>query len=99
MSSGYYATTNDESLKNSLAVSSGLHLIALLFLYFGLPHLMSPLPEHHDPVPFEIVETADITNTRLKEPEPQTKPPEQPPPPPEKKPATVQQPQPQPEPK
>ncbi len=71
----------------------------LLLLYFGLPHLMEPLPEHHDPVPFQIVEIADITNTRLKEPKPETKPPEQPPPPPEKKPETVQQPQPMPEPK
>jgi outer membrane biosynthesis protein TonB len=97
MATTYTATTSDESLKNSLAVSSGIHLLLLFLLYFGLPHLMAPLPTPHDPIPFEIVEIADITNTRLKEPEPQTKPPEQPPPPPEKKPETVQQPQPTPE--
>jgi outer membrane biosynthesis protein TonB len=90
-------TVNDDSLKNSLAISSGLHLLALLLLYFGLPHLFPPLPSHHDPVPFEIVEIADITNTRIKEPEPQTKPPEPPPPKPEPRPQPVQvQPQPKP---
>src|SRR5262249_40962138 len=55
----------------------------LLLLYFGLPRLFPPLPSHHDPVPFEIVEIADITNTRIKEPEPQEKPPTPPPPKPE----------------
>lgn len=82
------ATTNDEGLKNSLVGSALLHLAALLFLYFGLPHLMPPLPEHHDPVPFQIVEIADLTNTRIKdeEPPPTPKPPVPEPPKPQVKP-------------
>ncbi|MFY9288321.1 MAG: hypothetical protein WAO98_07440 [Alphaproteobacteria bacterium] len=71
-------TVTDDSLKNSLAVSAGLHVLLLLFLYFGLPVLFKPLPSHHDPVPFEIVEIAELTNTRVKDVEE----PEQPPAPP-----------------
>jgi outer membrane biosynthesis protein TonB len=65
-------TVNDDSLKNSLGISAGLHLCLMLFLYFGLPHIFTPLPSHHDPVPFEIVEIADITNTSIKPEEPKT---------------------------
>lgn len=72
-------TVNDDSLKNSLGVSAGLHLFLMLFLYFGLPHIFTPLPSHHDPVPFEIVEIADLTNTRLEKPEEQKEPPAPPP--------------------
>ena len=72
-------TVNDDSLKNSLAVSAGLHILFMLFLYFGLPVLFKPLPSHHDPVPFEIVEIADLTNTRVEKPEEQQKPPAPPP--------------------
>lgn len=80
MSSTVYQTTlSDDGLKRSLIASGLLHLIVLLFLYFGLPHLMPPLTEHHPPVPFEIVELADITNTRIAQPEP-PKPQEAPPP-------------------
>jgi outer membrane biosynthesis protein TonB len=82
-------TVNDESLKNSIAVSGALHLMALLLLYFGLPHLLTPLPEHHDPVPFEIVEIADLTNTNVK-PQDEQKPPAPPPPKPESKPEQAQ---------
>ncbi len=80
------ATLNDDSLKNSLAVSAALHILGLLALLVGMPTLFPPLPSHHPPVPFEIVTIADITNTRVKEPEEQTKPPEPPPPPPAPKP-------------
>ncbi len=87
-------TVSDQGLKNSFAVSALLHIFLLLFLYFGLPRLIPPLPSHHDPVPFQIVELAELTNTRLKEPEPQIKPPEPTPAPPPKpeppKPAQVQ---------
>jgi outer membrane biosynthesis protein TonB len=77
-------TTNDAGLKNSLAFSAGFHLFLLLLLYFGMPILFKPTPVYHLPVPFEIVEIADITNTRVKEtPEP-PKPPEPPPQPAQK---------------
>jgi outer membrane biosynthesis protein TonB len=68
-------TVNNEGLKNSIYASAFLHVFGLLLLYFGLPHLLPPLPEHHDPVPFQIVEISDITNTRVKEEEPEPKPP------------------------
>ena len=88
-------TVNDDGLKNSLMFSGGLHFLLMLFMYFGLPHLIRPLPSHHEPVPFEIVEIADITNTRIKEPEEKPQPPQ-----PQAKPTppapTHQQPQPAP---
>jgi outer membrane biosynthesis protein TonB len=84
-------TVNDDSMKSSLSVSAGLHLCLMLFLYFGLPHIFTPLPSHHDPVPFEIVEIADITNTRLEKPEEPKVAPAPPPPP-----AAKSQPTPQP---
>jgi outer membrane biosynthesis protein TonB len=86
-------TVNDDSLKNSIAVSGVLHLLALLLLYFGLPRLFTPLPSHHDPVPFEIVEIADLTNTSVK-PQEEQKPPAPPPPKPETKPEQAQTPPP-----
>ena len=89
----YVPTVNDDSLKTGLSVSAGLHLVLFLFLYFGLPIIFTPLPSHHDPVPFEIVTVADITNTRIKDEREPPKPPA-PPPKPEPKP----QPRPQPKP-
>jgi outer membrane biosynthesis protein TonB len=90
-------TVNDDSLKNSLVISAVVHLVLLLAVIIGLPHLMPPLPEHHAPVPFEIVQMADITNTRVKEePQPETKPPQPPPPPPQTHPEQVAPPPPQP---
>jgi outer membrane biosynthesis protein TonB len=51
------------------------------------------LPSHHAPVPFEIVELADMTNTRVKEPEEQQQPPAPPPAPaPKAQPAPPSQP-------
>jgi outer membrane biosynthesis protein TonB len=79
----YKATVNDDSLKNGLALSAALHLCLLLFLYFGLPSLFKPLPAHHEPIPFQIVTLADITNTRVKDEQETPKPPA-PPPQPEK---------------
>jgi len=80
------ATVNDDGLKSTLVASAVLHITLLLFLYLGLPKLWPPLPEHHEPVPFEIVELADITNTRIKdEPTPAMQP-TPPPPKPEEKP-------------
>lgn len=89
-------TVNDDSLKNSLMISGFLHLLFMLFLYFGLPQIFKPLPSHHDPVPFEIVELADITNTRVKEPEERPQPPQPQAKPQPPAPAQQQQPQPQP---
>ncbi|MBV8060125.1 MAG: energy transducer TonB [Alphaproteobacteria bacterium] len=85
-------TVNDESLKQYIAVSAAAHILFLLIMYFGLPHLLPPLPEHHEPVPFTIVEIADITNTRLQEPE--QKPPAPEPPKPQPKPEEVVKPTP-----
>ncbi|MDP9126802.1 MAG: hypothetical protein M3N08_00890, partial [Pseudomonadota bacterium] len=79
-------TVNDDGLKIGLTISALLHAAFFLFLYFGLPIFFTPLQEHHDRVPFEVVEIADITNTRTKEPAPEVKPPEPPPKPPEPKP-------------
>ncbi len=83
-------TVNDDGLKGGLAASAVFHVSLLLFLYFGLPKLFTPLPEHHDPVSFEIVEIADLTNTRIKdEPTPAVQP-TPPPPKPEPKPQPQQ---------
>jgi len=56
-------------------------------MVFGLPRLIPPLPAHHEPVPFEIVTIAEITNTRIGEnqesnPPPAAAPMPQPKPPP-----------------
>jgi hypothetical protein len=70
---------NDDGLKNSLIASGLAHFILLILMVFGLPHLMPPLPpQAHPPVPFEIVTIADITNTRLQQPD-EPKPPAPPP--------------------
>jgi outer membrane biosynthesis protein TonB len=61
----YVPTVNDDSLKDGLTVSTGLHFLMFLFLYFGLPRIIPPLPAHHGPIPFDIVTLAEITNTRI----------------------------------
>ncbi len=74
-----HTTTEEDSLKRWIYISAALHTALLLFLYFGLPHFAAPLPSPHMPVPFEIVEIADMTNTRVKPPEEAEKPPAPPP--------------------
>ena len=74
----YRTTLNDDSLKGGLKLSAGLHLALFLFLFFGLPRLVPPLPAHHGPIPFEIVTIGELTNTRVAE-TPESKP--APPPP------------------
>lgn len=94
------ASTSDDGLKNSLMTSAALHLLMLLLLYFGLPRLMPPLPDHHVPVSFQIVEIADLTNTRVKDEEPPKPPAPEPPKPEPPKPEIKQEqapPPPQPE--
>ncbi len=86
-------TNNNDHMRQSLVVSTTLHIALLLFLYFGLPSFYKPLPIISPQVPFQIVEIADLTSTRLQEPEQQTKPPA-----PEPKPAEKAQAQPQPQP-
>lgn len=57
----------DDNLKGNLIASSVIHVGALLFLYVGVP-LLSPsppvMPWH--PVPIDIVEIGEITNTRIR---------------------------------
>jgi len=88
-------TIKDDTLRRNIGVSAGVHLVALLLLYFGLPSLMKPLPTPFVPVPLEIVTMADITNTRVQEQQETPKPPE-PQPKPEPKAIATPQPQPQP---
>lgn len=106
-------TTGDDGLRTCISVSAVLHLAILLLLYFGLPVFYTPLPEHHVPVPLEIVDIADITNTRIREPEQPTPPPApapappkpiekvqaEPLPPPKPQPAETLTPEPKPKPK
>lgn len=53
------------SLRNSLIVSTCLHVGMLLFMFFGLPHAFKPLPSNHRPIPIDIVEIGAITNTNI----------------------------------
>ena len=56
----------DESgLRNSLFVSTCLHIGMLLFVFFGLPQTFKPLPSQRRPIPVDIVEIGAITNTRV----------------------------------
>lgn len=61
----YVPTLNDDGLKTSLTVSVVLHSCMFAFLFIGLPRMVPPLPAHHGPIPFDIVEIGEITNTRL----------------------------------
>jgi outer membrane biosynthesis protein TonB len=81
-------TSKDDNMRRSFGFSAGLHIAVLLFLYFGLPSLIKPLPTPYVPVPLEIVEMADMTNTRVKEEEQKPQLPA-PPPQPEQKAAAV----------
>jgi hypothetical protein len=83
----YAPTVNDDSLRGGLKVSAGLHFLMFLFLYFGLPRLVTPLPSHHEPVPFDIVTIAEVTNTRIDEKVEEQKQAPAPPPIPQPKPA------------
>lgn len=53
------------SLRNSLIISTCLHIGVLVFMYVGLPHLFKPLPALSRPIPIDIVEIGAITNTRI----------------------------------
>jgi len=58
-------TIENGSLRNSLILSTGLHIGMLVFLYVGLPHVFKPLPAPSHPIPVDIVEIGAITNTRI----------------------------------
>lgn len=58
----------DENLRNSLVVSTAMHVGAMLVLYFGLPTFFKPPPAPPwRPVPIDIVEIGAITNTRIQD--------------------------------
>jgi outer membrane biosynthesis protein TonB len=84
--------TNDDSLLRSLYASGGMHFLILLFLYFGLPHFMKPLPAPSVPIPIDIVDVADLTNTRVQEQQEAPKPPQEQPKPEPQKQVTAYQP-------
>jgi len=79
-------TVDDQGLRKSLMVSGTLHLLALLFIFFGLPSFLKPLPAPPDvQIPIDIVDIADITNTQVKREEQPPQPPAPPPKPEEQK--------------
>ena len=78
-------TSQNDSMRRSVGVSASMHIVLLLLLYFGLPSIMKPLPVPSNPVPFEIVDIADMTNTSVKPKPEEPKPPEPPPKPEEAK--------------
>jgi outer membrane biosynthesis protein TonB len=89
---------HEENLRTPLIVSTSLHVGAMLVLYFGIPVFFAPPPAPPwRPVPVDIVEIGEITNTRIRNTEEQeaakTAPPTKPAPAPEVKP-----PEPKPEP-
>ena len=104
MSRQQATTVSDDTLRRNIGVSAALHFAVLLFLYFGLPVFVKPLPTPYVPIPIDIVDISDITNTRVKEqPEEPPKPPEPPkpeekvaPPPPQPTPPPPPQAQPEP---
>lgn len=84
------ATQTEDNLRNPLIVSTALHVTTMLVLYFGIPAFMAPPePAPWHPVPVDIVEVGEITNTRIKASEEQeaarTAPPQKPAPAPEVK--------------
>lgn len=57
----------EDNLKSSLTASTVLHVGALLLMYFGLPMFSKAPPLlPWTPVPVDIVEIGEITNTRIK---------------------------------
>ena len=68
------AILHDGNLRNSLVISTCLHIGMLLFLYFGLQHLFKPLPPLSRPIPIDIVEIGDITNTNISKNQEESKP-------------------------
>lgn len=75
-------------------MSAGMHIALFAFLYFGLPHIIPPLPPHRTAIPIDIVTIAEITNTRAEK-----APPQKAPPPPKEKPVEKQAAEPVPVPK
>ena len=46
--------------------SGSLHIIAILFIWLGLPVFLPPIPPPTQIVPVEIADVSAITNTRTK---------------------------------
>ncbi|MDD4615708.1 MAG: hypothetical protein PHW76_01115 [Alphaproteobacteria bacterium] len=61
----YIPTVHDDRLRGGLFVSVGLHTLAFVFLLIELPKMVPPLPDHHNPIPFDIVTIGEITNTKI----------------------------------
>ncbi|MGE4351162.1 MAG: hypothetical protein AB7E52_03125 [Bdellovibrionales bacterium] len=60
-------TSPNDSLRTPLILSTCLHVGAMLVLYFGIPVFFPPPPAPPwRPVPVDIVEIGEITNTRLR---------------------------------
>lgn len=51
----------------ALLGTSGLHIIAILFIWLGLPVFLPPIPPPTQIVPVEIADVSAITNTRIKQ--------------------------------
>jgi outer membrane biosynthesis protein TonB len=98
-------------MRKSLIISACLHALVLLICYFGLPIWFKALPPPPMIIPVDVVDIGELTNTRVKPPEPEPpKPPapeppkqdvkpEKPPPSPEPKPPEQKPPDPKPDPK
>ncbi|MDD5587230.1 MAG: cell envelope integrity protein TolA [Alphaproteobacteria bacterium] len=65
---------DDGNLRNSIIISTCLHIAMLLFMYFGLPRLFKPLPPLSRPIPVDIVEIGAITNLNINKNEEENKP-------------------------
>jgi len=98
-------TNQEDHLGGSLVASTCIHVGALVLMYFGVPFLSNPPPlMPWTPVPVDIVEIGEMTNTRIKgdnddEQTARTSPQEKPAPAPEEKPPEPPKPEPKPEPK
>ncbi len=61
-----------ETLQTPLIISTSLHVVTMLVLYFGIPSFFKPPPAlPWRPVPVDIIEIGTITNTRIRDSEEQ----------------------------
>ncbi len=69
-------------MRKWLSISAGLHVLAFLLIWLGLPHLMPDPIEPPVIVPIDIAEVSDITATKVQDkPQPPQEKPEPPKPP------------------
>jgi hypothetical protein len=79
---------DDNRLKKWLLISAGIHILLFIIAYVGLPQFRRPL-NIPTPVPIQVVDIAELTNTRIRDskqtpepPKPEPPKPQQTPPPP-----------------